>query len=355
MSDSTEALVEDPQDEVLDSSVEEIVENSPDGESDDAPETPAARERGPDGKFVAKVAAPEGEATEGEAEAAEAAPATSSEPARPSGRPVQLKADGQLYDLPGAIQRDDGVVELDQAGFDVVHRYVGQAIVSQKKIQRLQHELEQARQQTTAEAEYVRALGEQYATLAQLDPEDMVAALIEFRQQLPALQARMEAEHWKRQAEHVQRASQPDPRQQEAQYEQLFWHSFDEAFVEFAQAPWAKGLSPDDLNQIKAELEGVAPAFRVIAQQDDRENDIRRGEWLFHQPKLEAQVQKRAQYVANLRREQAKVAASAQRNAVKKQAVVAPPMAGAKTVTTTTSTPTEKPKSFADWQKQNLR
>ena len=355
MSDSTEALVEDPQDEVLDSSVEEIVENSPEGVADEAPETPAARERGPDGKFVAKVAAPEGEATEGEAEAAEAAPATSSEPARPSGRPVQLKADGQLYDLPGAIQRDDGVVELDQAGFDVVHRYVGQAIVSQKKIQRLQHELEQARQQTTAEAEYVRALGEQYATLAQLDPEDMVAALIEFRQQLPALQARMEAEHWKRQAEQVQRASQPDPRQQEAQYEQLFWHSFDEAFEEFGGAAWAKGLHPDDMAQIKRELEQVAPVFRVIAQQDDPENEVRRGEWLFHLPKLEQQAKQRAEYLAKLRVDQARVASSAQRNAVKNTKVVAPPMAGAKTVTTTTSAPAPKAKSFEEWQKQNLR
>ena len=347
--------------------VEEVLDSSTDGADDtetpaieeegseaQAEEAPKGRVRGPDGKFVKAAPPEEGVAQEEAGEEAEAAPIAEAA-AAPKGRAVQLKADGQMYDLPGATLRDDGIVELDAQGFDVVHRYVGQAIVAQRKIEKLTRENAEISQRTTAEAEYVKRVGEQYAQLALLaqeNPEEAVELLRGFAQQLPALQAQMEAEHWRRVAEQGQKAMQPDPQVVQAQREEAFGISMKQTWDEALQAPWAKGLAPEDVEQLAKELWEVRDSFLVVATQDDPANDIQRGEWLFNEPKMVNAMKARAEYVANLRRVQQKVAASAQRNAEKK--VVAPPMGAGKRVGNTTVTPQPKAKSREEWQKQNL-
>lgn len=343
--------------EVLDSStdgaepdetpdIEEAGEATPEGA------TQEGRTRGPDGKFV--KATPEGDA-EVAVEGAEAAPeAVPSEPVK--GRPVQLKADGELYDLPGALQRDDGIVELDAQGLDIVHKYVGQAIVSNRKIERLSRENAELAQRTTAEAEYVKHVGEQYAQLALLaqdDPEAALQVLQGFVQQLPALQAQMERDHWKRLAEQQQRGIQPDPQQVQAQREEAFGISMKESWDQALQQPWAKGLAPEDVTQLANELWAVRDSFLVVANRDDPDEDIRAGDWLFNEPKMMDAVRARAEYIAKLRQAQVKVASAAQRNTASPK-VVAPPMGAGKRVSTTTSTPAAKAKTLEDWQKQNL-
>lgn len=358
------------QDEELpaeDSIVEDVLDYSTDGaEPDETPDieetgevraedTPAeGRVRGPDGKLV-KVAAPEGEAEGEVGDEAEAAP--NAVPDAPKGRPVQLKADGALYDLPGAVQRDDGVVELDAQGFDLVHRYVGRALVSEKKIERLSRENAELAQRTTAEAEYVKQVGEQYtalALMAQEDPEGAMQILQGFVQQLPALQAQMERDHWKKLAEQQQRGAQPDPQVQQAEREQAFGISMKETWDTALQQSWAKGLAPEDVTQLANELWAVRDSFLVVATRDDPDNDIRRGDWLFNEPKMVEAVKNRAEYIGKLRQTSTRVAAAAQKNAGTNGKVVAPPMGAGKRVSNTTSAPAPKAKTREDWQKQNL-
>lgn len=360
MDEQDEAPVEEiVTDEVLDSSTEsETPEETPEveetGETQPTDAPVAGRVRGPDGKFV-KQATPEGDAIVEDGGEAEAAP-TEGVVAAPQGRPVQLKADGALYDLPGAIRREDGVIELDAQGFDLVHRYVGRALVADKKIERLVREKEEMSQRTTAEAEYVKKVGEQYTALAfmaQEDPEGALQVLQGFVQQLPALQAQMERDHWRKLAEQGQRTAQPDPQVQQAQREEAFGYSMKESWDQALQQPWAKGLAPEDVTQLANELWAVRDSFLVVATRDDPVNDITKGEWLFNEPKMMEAVKARAEYIANLRRVSTKVTSAAQRNATAGK-VVAPPMGAGKRVGNTTSTPAPKAKSRDDWARKNL-
>jgi len=344
--------------DVLDSSTEEAeVAETPDIEETEteapADEAPKGRVRGPDGKFVKATPSGEGEAQEA-GETAEATPVV--QPDAPRGRPVQLKADGQLYDLPGAVQRDDGVIELDAQGFDLVHRYVGQAIVSQRKIEKLTRENAEISQRTTAEAEYVKKVGEQYAQLALLskqDPEQAFALLQGFADQLPTLQAQMEAEHWRKMAEQGQKAMQPDPQQVYVALETEFRQSLKETWDRGLQQPWAKGLTPEDIEQLANEFWEVRDSFKVIAPEDDPDNGVQKGQWFHDEAKQLRLMEQKAQFIVNLRKQQAKVAAATSRNAPAK--VVAPPMGAGKRVgNTTTPVATTKAKTREEWLKQNL-
>lgn len=343
--------------------VEEVLDSSTDGaEGAETPEieeeastaeeaTPQGRVRGPDGKF-AKAPAPEGEEAQDEGETAEATPAA--QPDAQRGRPVQVKADGQLYDLPGAIIRDDGMVEMDAQAFDIVHRNIGQNVVAQRKIAHLTQQLQQTKEQTTAEAEYVKKVGEQYAQLALLskqDPEQAFALLQGFADQLPTLQAQMEAEHWRKMAEQGQRAMQPDPQQVYVALETEFRQSLKETWDRGLQQPWAKGLTPEDIQQLADEFWEVRDSFKVIAQQDDPQAGVQAGQWFHDEAKQLRLMEQKAQFIVNLRKQQAKVAAATSRNAPAK--VVAPPMGAGKRVgNTTTTAPSDKPRNRDEWQRK---
>lgn len=356
-----DALPEDTVDEseVLDSSTDgESEGETPDIEEAEDSQAEAApaegRVRGPDGKFM-KAAAPEGEAAETTGDTAEAPPIAET-PAKPQGRPVQIKADGELYDLPGAIQRDDGVFELDAQGFDLVHRYVGKAVVYEKKLARLTAENQQLATQRTQKEEYNEKLGERYAELAQLaldDPEQALQLLQGFAQSLPTLQAQMEAAHWRQMAEQRQQALQPDPAVVEREQTEALVVSMNESWAEAMQSDWAKGLTPEDQQQLASEIWAIKDLFKVVATQDVPEYDVKKGEVLFHKPKMLEAVEQRARYIANLRQSTQRVAQAAKKNAP--ATVVAPPMGAKKAVGTGSAGSVQRAtKTREDWARKNL-
>lgn len=354
-------LEQDPAVEVLDSEQEVVSADStdeaaPDGNSEaPSPTETSGRARGPDGKFISPNAETQGaeeEAVEGSEE-----PATTAQTQEASkGRPVPLKVDGQLYELPGASQRDDGVIEVSPDGFEAIHRWMGKGIVSETKIAKLEQQLAEVAERTTAEAEWVRMVGERYAQIAMLPEEEQLEYLRAFRAEFPSLKAQAEAEHWKREAERARKASEPDPQQVQAERQQAFAYSFDENFQAFLSQPWAKGLAPDDQAQLRRELEAVADSFLYIPQKDDPERGWQKGEWLFNDQKMGEAIRARADYLAQLRAQSAKVNSAAKVNAAARaSAPKAPPVGAPKTVTQTkTASTSEKPQSREEWLKRNL-
>ena len=352
----TEETVTEP---VLDSTEgEEQIDSSPEQdasgtESEISAQSPRWKQ-GPDGKFIS----PKAEAQEGEPETADEAEAEPVVvvPSAPQGRAVPLKVDGQVFELPGAFQRDDGVIEVTADGFEHVHRWMGKGIVSDQKIAKLQQQLAEASERSSAEVEWAKAVGERYAEIAMLPEEEQLEYLRAFRAEFPSLRAQAEAEHWKREAQRAQRSLEPDPQQVQAQRQQQFAHSFDENFSALLQQPWAKGLTPDDQAQLHRELQTVADSFLWIADRDYPEQGFTRGEWVFNDTKMAQAIQARAEYVKGLRAAQARVTSAAQTNAVARTTKpVAPPVGAPKTVTQgTTGTPGSKVTSREDWQKRNL-
>jgi len=352
------SVVEDG--ESLDSSTDgESEEETPDieesegSQAEDAPE--GGRVRGPDGKFAKKAADPEGDAELSEGEPAEAPP-TEETPKVPQGRPVQIKADGELYDLPGATQRDDGTIELNAQGFDLVHRYVGQAVVSQKKIAKLTAENQQLATQRTQKDEYNEKLGERYAELAQLaldDPEQAIQLLQGFAQQLPTLQAQMEAAHWRQVAEQRDRQLQPDPQVVQYEQEEALKQSLNEGWSEAMQSDWAKELTPEDQQQLVGEIWAIREIFKVVATKDVPEYDVRQGEVLFHRPKMLETLENRARYIIGLRKSSQRVAQVAKKSVT--PTVVAPPMGAKKAVGSgAAGTVAKQAKTREDWARKNL-
>lgn len=346
--------------------VEGVLDSSTDGaegaetpeieeEASEAPASEAHEGRVRDtktGKFV-KAPAPEGEEAQDEGETAEATPAA--QPDAPRGRPVQLKADGQLYDLPGAVIRDDGMVEMDAQAFDIVHRNIGQNVVAQRKIAHLTQKLQETEQYTTEESERVKIVGERITQLALMmreNPGEAHDILIEFANQLPTLEAQIQAEHWRKLAEKGQRAMQPDPQQVYVALETEFRQSLKETWDRGLQQPWAKGLTPEDIEQLANEFWEVRDSFKVIAPQDDPQSGVQAGQWFHDEAKQLRLMEQKAQFILGLRKQQAKVAAASQRNAPAK--VVAPPMGAGKRVGNTTSVAAPKAKTREEWLKQNL-
>lgn len=325
------------------------------GSETETPAQSSGRARGPDGKFISPHAEAQegGEEVLGEAEAGAEAVA---QPVAPQGRPVPLKVDGQVFELPGASQRDDGVIEVTADGFEHVHRWMGKGIVADQKIAKLQQQLAEASERSSAEVEWAKTVGERYAEIAMLPEEEQLEYLRAFRAEFPSLRAQAEAEHWKREAQRAQRSLEPDPQQVAAQREQQFEHSFDENFSAFLQQPWAKGLAPDDQAQLHRELYAVRDSFLWIADKDYPEQGFSRGEWVFNDTKMAQAIQARAQYLGQLRASQAKVASAARTNAAARTTKpVAPPVGAPKTVTQgSTGTSGSKVTSREDWQKRNL-
>ena len=322
------------------------------------PETPtqsSGRARGPDGKFIS----PKAEAQEGEveiADEAEAEPAMAAQPAAPQGRPVPLKVDGQVFELPGAFQRDDGVIEVTADGFEHVHRWMGKGIVSDQKIAKLQQQLAEVTERSSAEVEWAKAVGERYAEIAMLPEEEQLEVLRAFRAEFPSLRAQAEAEHWKQEALRAQKRMEPDPQQVAAERQQQFAYTFDQNFAAFLQEPWAKGLTPDDQAQLRRELETVADSMLFIPDRDMPEQGFQKGEWVFNDVKMRNAMQARAQYLGQLRGAQSKIASAARTNAAARTTKpVAPPVGAPKTVTQTTTTATKRAVTSADeWRKRNL-
>ncbi len=329
--------------------------DSTEGQEAPESETPpqsAGRARGPDGKFIS----PNAEAQEAEVEAPEALEGVQEQQASgPTGRPVPLKVDGQVYDLPGAFQQDDGTIIVTPDGFEQVHRWMGKGIVAEQKLAKLQQQLAEATERTSAEAEWAKMVGERYAEIAMLPEEEQLEYLRAFRQEFPSLRAQAEAEHWKREAQRALRASEPDPQQVQAERQQQFAYSFDENFSALVRQDWAKGLTPDDAAQLKRELEAVADSFLWIADRDYPEQGFVRGEWVFNDQKMAQAVQARAEYLTKLRASQQRVTVAARQNAVARTTKPnAPPIAAPKTVTNSTSSTAKPPMTKEEWQKRNM-
>ena len=354
-------LGQDTDPSVLDSEQEEVSADSSDSAAPDegseapSPTQTSGRARGPDGKFISATAETQG-AEDESAEGSDEPVVEQQTPSVPQGRPVPLKVDGQLYELPGAMQRDDGVIEVAPDGFEHIHRWMGKGIVADQKIAKLQSQLAEATERKTAEAEWVRMVGERYAQIAMLPEEEQLEYLRAFRAEFPSLKAQAEAEHWRQEAERARRANEPDPMQVQAERQQMFAASFDENFQAFLSQPWAKGLTPDDQAQLRRELEAVADSFLYIPQQDDPERGWQKGEWLFNDQKMGAAIKARADYLAQLRTQAAKVTSAAKVNATARAvAPKAPPVGAPKTVTQSKApVRNNRPMSRDEWLKRNL-
>lgn len=364
MSDELEnaAVEETVLDEVLDSTEGgEAQASEPSDESGEASESspaPSGRARDEQGRFAKAVSQDEGTPVEGEGLDQPVDQALTEQAAKPETqyRPVSLKVDGQLFELPGAGQREDGIIELQPDAFEQVHRWMGKGMVADRKVQHLQSQLQALSEQKSAREQEVEAIGEMYAQMAMLDDEQLLGALQDFRQQLPVLQERIRREAVERELAQMRNANRPDPVQEQQALVQGFWTSFNEEWEGVLQAPWAKGLTPDDHAQLRAELEEVADSFLYRADRDDPEREIRRGEYLFNDVKFQKAVEKKAKYLATLRQTQTQVQAAKVQNAKQPQKAVGTPQGAPKVATPSQKAPASapKPKSREEWLRQNM-
>lgn len=343
---------------VLDST--EVVEGSqdgtpPDGESEtpaDASTASGERLRDAQGRFTKPQSDEQADGADGvgQGEGADVVP-SAAPVTQDAGQPVPIRVDGTDYELPGAVRREDGHVVLTPDGFEQVHRWMGKGLVAERKLATMHQQLQQVQQARTARDAEVERLGELYAQMAELDDEQLAEVLRGFRQELPVLREQIKREHLERELEAMRRAQQPDPAQQQEALRTSFVASFNETWEGALRQPWAKGLTPDDQAQLRRELEQVADSFLYIAPADDPQREIRRGEHLFNDVKMEAAIKARAEYVVTLRRQQAQVAQAQAANARKATVAVGTPQGAPRQATpshaaTRASTP---PKSRDEW------
>jgi hypothetical protein len=193
--------------------------------------------------------------------------------------------------------------------------------------------------------------------MATLDDAELIHAVREFRAAYPILQERAQNNLLRRQLAERDRAAQPDPEEQRAQLEASLRASLDDGFAEVRKQPWAKGLTDDDIKDLRAAAEELGTAFVVAAPADDPDNGIRKGEPLFHEEKFLAFVQRQAGPITRARAASVLAAAAEKKNAAALQTTVtAPPSVGGNR---TNATPTKvtkptpaKPRSRAEEQEE---
>lgn len=358
--ETLESAEETPVSEVLDSGegVEASSSEPPDETSEASASSTTSRPRDEFGRFAkADPAVSQAEGSQDsqglEAQSPDAQP-TAPTPAV-NYRPVALKVDGQMIELPGAGQREDGIIEMQPQAFEEVHRWMGKGIVSERKLGALQEQLRELQEQKSLREQEVEAIGEMYAQMALLDDEQLFEVLQGFRQELPALRERLRADHLQRELERRERASRPDPRQEQETLRASYISAFNEEWESAVRNPEVKGLSPEDHAQIRAELEAVWDSFLFRAPEDDPAREIRRGEYLFDEVKFHQLFATKARYLAGLRQTQAQVQAARVQNATKQAPAPVATRQGAPRVATPSQTAQAakpRPKSREDWMRE---
>jgi hypothetical protein len=306
----------------------------------------AGQPRDAAGRYAPKAGADEAQTTDGtaadptaaplEGEPSAAAAAAANAPAgRPAATPAatdapwSIAALGRSYEIPGTKVAADGSIALSREGAEMVHRYVGKGIRFESEFPRLKQELERARAERTERDEQNDIIAQEFARLATLDDAELLYAIREFRASYPVLQQQARVKLLERQLADRDRASQPDPEEQRAQFQASVSASLDEGIADVRKQPWAKGLTDDDLKDLRAVAEDAASAFLVQAPADDLERGIRKGETLFDDGKFLAFVQRQAAPITRARAASSAAADAARRNAAATQTTVtAPPSVG---------------------------
>lgn len=262
------------------------------------------------GKFVPKAGA-EGSETplspaeaEAPGEGAAAGVATEVAPAPAlTSRPYAVKATGRSHEVPGVSLRADGTLEATLEGVELISTYMGRGIKYETEMPRLKAELQHLREGRSEQEEWNQQVGEQYAALAQLPDEELVAAIQDFRAQYPSLRERVRADRAERELQAMRRGSAPDQTQQRQQREQQFYSTFDAVWAdEIAKANGV--LTLDEQKELQQELRGISDSLLIIADRDDEDEGIRKGDWLFNDQRMASLIATRVATVKRYKTQQ---------------------------------------------------
>lgn len=271
-------------------------------------------------------------------------PASASEPwsIRVHGR--SLAIEGAAFD-PAARRltvEGDGLTRLQQ----LAARGVEYETVGRRQMQELQAQLEERNLKADA-----------LAALAELPEEDLYEAILRFKQDLPVLTARQEAEQLRRQLAQQQRGTPADPAHQQEQQRAAFVEDVRATATEHFTAIMAaeKGLADEDVKDIRETLLATPGRYvRRATEADVLTYGGEVGEPVFDTDMLARDVS-RLTGIARRNSAAAVRAAEAQKqNAARLAASTnAPPVATTATATPVRGAAPAPAKTFEEWKQRN--
>lgn len=255
--------------------------------------------------------------------------------------PFAVRFSGRDFTVPDAGMTVDGHLVVKPEGVERISKAYGQAIKYEQEFPKLRSEIQRLTRERAESEEYNAAVAEQFAALAQLSDDDLVQAIQEFRSQYPALREKVRADQLERQLRDRDAESRPDPAAQHQQRIEAFTHTFDEVWDEAIRGQEA--LSAEEQKALREELMEIRDSFVVVAPQDNPDEGIVKGEWLFHEPRMKGLIARRVKQVGDLKADARKIAEAQKRNA----AVLSPTPPNAPPLSASPKPPTPRPTQAA--------
>lgn len=267
--------------------------------------------------------------------------------------PYSVRFGGRDHAIPDSGMTADGHLVVKPQSVELISTYLGRGIKYEQEVPKLRSQIERLTREKSESEEYNTVVAEQFAALAQLPDEDLALAIQEFRAQYPALREKVRADRLERQLMEREQMSRPDPAEVQRQRIDAFTTTFDEVWNEAMQGQTA--LTAQEQQALREELLEIRDSFVVVAPEDNPAEEIVKGEWLFHEPRMKGLIARRIKQVSDLRAEARKIAEAQKSNAavLSPTPPKAPPLSAAPSQKPAVAPPVVKPKARTreDWER----
>lgn len=227
--------------------------------------------------------------------------------------PYAVRFGGRDHTIPDAGLTSDGHLVVQPHSVELISTYLGRGIKYEQEVPKLRSQIERLARERSEAEEYNAAVAEQFAALAQLPDEELAVAIQEFRAQYPALREKVRADRLERQLQEREQMSRPDPAEIQRQRIEAFTTTFDEVWEEAMRGQ--NVLTAQEQQALREELLEIRDSFVVVAPEDNPAEEIVKGEWLFHEPRMKGLIARRIKQVGDLRAEARKIADAQKQNA----------------------------------------